>query len=186
MRCPGHQLHVVVAAAEDAWILVAPGDPGAPLLLVHVAQDVLVVPEVVAVAYRAAVLLGRELLGGVAPDHLVELRRRLGQVRGDPEVLDVAAHHRSVEVGGDVAPGGRVGMGAAHEHARCRWQRLVAHLLATGLGRAGPDVRAVAVVDEPGLVDAPPGRRDAGTGAAGHCARVIGLALHGRTRSAGT
>jgi len=136
-------------------IPVAPRHPGAPLLLVHVEQHVLVVPEIVTVAYGAPVLLRRELLGGVAAGHLVEFRRRLGQIRGDPEVLDVATHHRSVEVRGDVPPRGRIGMRAAHEHARRRRQRLVAYLLAARLGRAGPDVRAVAVVDEPGLIDTP-------------------------------
>lgn len=70
-------------------------------------------------------------------------------------------------------------MRAAHEHARRRRQRLVAHLLAARLGRGSADVCAVAVVDEPRLVDAALGLRDAGSGAVGRRARAIRLALHG-------
>jgi hypothetical protein len=117
-------------------------------MLVDVEQHVLVVAEVVAVADGATVLLGGELLGCFAADDLVELGRRLGQLCGDAEILNVAAHHRAIDIGGDVPPGGRVGVRAAHEHARRGRQRLIAHLFAARLGRAGSDVRAVAVVDE--------------------------------------
>jgi len=178
----GDQLHVVDTAAEDARILVRAGDPGTGnlVVLVDVQQHVLVVAEIVAVVDGALVFLDRELLGGVAADHLVELGGRLGQVCIDATVLDVSPHHHPVEVGGDVPPLLRAGMRAADEHARRGWQRLVAQELPAGFGRPGAEVRAVAVVDEAGLVDATCRRRDlriyTGSGsAAGHRRR----ALHG-------
>jgi len=180
----GDQLHVVAAATEHARILKRARDAGAVLpLLVHIQEDVLVVAEIVAVARGAPVLLGGELLHGLAALHLVKLGSWLGQVCVDATALHIPPHHGAVEVRGDVPPLRGTRMRTANEHARGRRQRLVPHGLATCLSGPGAKVRALRVVDETRLVDARRRRRDLGTAAAGigrrRPGRRGGGALHG-------
>ena len=139
------------------------------------------------VAHRVPELPGRELLDRLARHDLVEPGQRLGQVDVDAQPLDVTAHHGASEVGRDVPPARCGRVRAAHEHARRRWQWLVAHQLSAGLRGGGAEVRAVRVVDEAGLVDARRGRshlRSRRARRAGRLSRCPGGALnHASTRA---
>ena len=71
----------------------------------------------------------------------------------DPEPLDEAADHPFLEKRRDVPPLRRQRMGTRHEYPRRRRHRFRSQRNTFSLGGSGADVRAIAVVDESGLVD---------------------------------
>jgi hypothetical protein len=98
-------------------------------------------------------------------------------LEGNAAVLDVSTHHDPVEVGGDVPPFGSAGIHAAAEHARRRWQWLVAQ--AVPPVSAGPVFAWKRPLNRSGTA-ACSGSLDLG---AGFSARVVGQRLGDRQLS---
>ena len=151
---PRHELDVVGAATEQSRILEGTRDAGAVLVFVDEQQDVLVIAEIVSVTDRSGKLLHRQALGGITALDLVQLGGGFRQVGGDAELLHIAAEEPLIDLRGHIPPASCVGVGTADEYPGRGRERRLTDFLAARLGRAGADVGAVAVVNEPDLVDA--------------------------------
>jgi hypothetical protein len=67
------------------------------------------------------------------------------------EALDLASHHAAREKRGHVPPVAAMWVRAADEHARRRWQRLIAHQSVGRLDRVRAQVGAALAIDDPVL-----------------------------------
>ena len=92
-------------------------------------------------------------MGGITRFDLVELGAGLGQIRVDPEILDIATDYHLWQMSNYVPPCGCLGMVTADKDPCGRWQWLGSQDFAIKFCRTGSNIGAIVVVDEAGLVD---------------------------------